>query len=609
MGNGFDPSLPAPPLWEKVKAMTEEKFYKVKPEQERTLDYDEYTYLCELSGVSTSDRLTPQEWEQPFEGSADILLRSMGQRSVVPPLKDLTGFVAGRLAAEGIDAIINGINSSLDDGTLDEKVKEFIKRRKEDIGKRNPFGKGKGGSGSGGSGNGFNGPTPGGMSGGNPELITRQLSQSPRPCAINIDSGIKHNLYAKVRLDANANSSPLHLSTVRFSFPDAYSDPRFKSWWDINVTNKFQKLAQMRVGFNINSTTVFSSDRLFRYYNTIAQGLQIYYSVLKPYLYSSNNQNDGVQFWRSNLVPQDLDYLLQLGDLLANEPIPPFLNAWMFQMYGVYYRSSMNPGSSLWALHSTSLGSTPSTTFKQITNNDSDIYLSLQSFTDPDYRKTSDMVARVFPEWRGEQVFTTPAVAEYSPNMNTLWANLPYISGTTTNSTGPIVPTEVDEVPYNSYADSYDGLIEAHMAIYDSSNGALCPAFLIPVSNAFNSGSQFSSRLSYSNLANPSIPGMSWSGEFPELAYSRGETFTLVGNTPSNFDKFGTESVLGVTVNSVREVAYVALEKLVGLTAATNSPTSPSMAVERGVNDAKSTTKKRRRRKGGKDKAKTKDSK
>jgi len=578
--------------------MTE--YNEVKPEQERTLDYDEYTYLCELSGVSVSDRLTLEEWEKPFEGSPDILLRSMGQRSVLPPLKDITGFVAGNFAAQGIDAIINGINDSLDDGTLDGKVKEFIKRRKEDIDKRNPFKKDKGGSSRGdGSGNGFNGPTPGGMSGGNSELITRQLSQNPRPCAINIDSGIKHNLYAKVRLEADSTSAPLHVSTVKFGFPDAQSDPRFKSWWDINVTNKFQKLAQMRVGFNINSTTVFSSTRLFQYYDTIAKGLQVYYSVLKPYLYSTNNQNNGVQFWRSNIVPQDLDYLLQLGDLLENEPIPPFLNVWMFQLFGVYYRSSMNPGSSLWALHPTSLGSTPSTTFKQITTNETDIIDAIQSFTDPDYRKTSDMVARVFPDWMGEKVFTTPAIAEYSPNMNTLWANLPYISGASTNSTGPVVLSVSDEVPYNSYADSYDGLIEAHMSIYDSSNGALCPAFLTPVSNSFNSGTQFSSRLSYSNLSNPNISGMAWAGEFAELAYSRGETFVLVGNTASGFDKFGAESVLGVTCNSVREVAYVALEKLVGLTAATNSSTSPSMAVERGIEDSKS-PKKPRRRKGGK---------
>jgi len=590
--------LNLPPLVGESYHMTD--LNEIKPEQERTLDYDEYIYLCDLSGVSTNDRLTLEEWEQPFEGSADILLRSMGQRSVIPPIKDLAGFAAGRLAAEGIDALINGINTSLDDGTLDEKVKEFIRRRKEDIGKRNPFGKGKGGSGRGdGSGSGFNGPTPGGTSGGSPELITRQLSQNQRPCAINIDSGIKHNLYAKVRLDASTTSAPLHISTVRFGFPNDQSDPRFKSWWDINVTNKFQKLAQMRVGFNINSTTVFSSTNIYRYYEVICKGLQIYYSVLKPYLYSQNNRNDGVQFWRSNLAPQDLDYLMQLGNLLENEPIPPFLNAWMFQLYGVYYRSSMNPGSSLWALHPTTLGSTPSTTFKQITNNDTDIFGTIQDFTNPDYRKTSDMVARVFPEWRAENVFTTPALAEYSPNMNTLWANLPYINGANTNSTGPIVTGVTDEVPYNTYADSLDGLIEAHMSIYDSSNGALCPAFLTPVSNSFNNGSQFSSRLSFSNLSNPNISGMSWSGEFPELAYSRGETFVLVGNVASGFDKFGTESALGVTVNSVREVAYVALEKIVGLTAASTSATSPSIAVERGIKDANS-PKKRRRRKGGK---------
>jgi len=544
------------------------------------LSYSEYIEICEHADVPVGDRLTENEWNEPFESSPDHLMRAIGKGGFGSFGKVGQSVIAGKLAGQAVDAIINEINASVNTDELPGRVKDFVKAR---------FRRGSGSGSDDGTNGGVRTPTPGGMSGGS-DFTGRQLSLNPRPYAININSGIKHNTAAKVRLDASDSSSPLHISTVKLNFPQTGQDPRFKSWWDINVTNKFQTLAQRRVGFNVNSTTVFSSSRLFTYYTTMANALMCYYSFAKPLIYSPSNRNDGVTFWRKNITPADIDLITQLHDALNNEPIPPFLNAWIFQCYGVYYRTSMNPNSSLWGLHSESLGTTSGTVF-QGTDDSTPLSTNLAFLTNPDFRSTSDMIARVFPSWsKDEKLFTTPSVAEYSPNMNTLFANLPFVGGLGY----PRVSNSTENIVYNTYADSLDGLVLACSGAFNISISNWVPSLMVPVANDCNNGSTAVSRLSYSNLSG--TEGMQWAGEFTRLSYSRGETYTNVGSTCHAFDKFGTEQCLFVSQDSIREVAYLALEKLVGLDSDSTSSYKETTAAEDASSDKPKRSRNRRKK-------------
>jgi hypothetical protein len=143
--------------------------------------------------------------------------------------------------------------------------------------------------------------------------------------------------------------------------------------------------------------------------------------------------------------------------------------------------------------------------------------------------------------------------------MNTLFANLPFVGGLGY----PRVSSTATPLVYNTYADSLDGLVLACTGAFDTGNSRWIPSLMIPIVNNCSNGQQPVSRLSYSNLSGTA--GMQWSGEFTRLSYSRGETYTNVGSTCHAFDKFGTERCLFVTPESIREVAYLAMEKLVGL--------------------------------------------
>jgi hypothetical protein len=547
-------------------------------EENKALTYSEYAEICESVGVPSQDILSEDEWNSPTDQHPDNLMRAIGKGGFGKlPIR---GVVAGELASKAIDTIINEINDNVNMDEVPGKVADFVKSR---FARR--YGGGSDTDPPGGSRS-----TPGGMSGGNADFLARNLSLNQRPYAININSGIKHNAYGKVRLDADDYGSPLHVTTVKFQLPNAGSDPRFLSWWSINITNKFQTLAQRRVGFNTVAETLFSSANLLVYYSAIARALMTYYAYAKPLIYSPANRNDGVTFWRKNLGPADLDLLMQLRDAINLEPIPPFLNAWLFQLYGVYYRTSMNPNSALWTLHPDSLGTATGTVF-QTMGDTLNIQNALMELTSPTFRNTSNMVARVFPDWaKNEMVFTTPTVAEFSPNMNTLFANLPFLS---TNGY-PRVESQDDQLVYNTYADSLDGLILASTGAYNTSLLKWVPSLMIPVGNDVNGGAFQVSRLSYSNLSG--TEGMQWSGEFTRLAHSRGETVVALGSTVHAFEKFGTERVLGVTPNSVREISYLALEKLVGLTDMDVDRAMSSTAAEDASSD-NSNSRGRRRRK------------
>lgn len=524
-------------------------------EEKDKLSYEEYIEICERVDIPVSDRLTLEEWNEPTNCSPDHLMRGIGKPGF-RPFGDIGNLgasaLAGKLAGEAMNILLDEINKSVNMDELPGKAKEFVRTRFKGKDRDTP-------SDGGDDGGGKARPTPGGMSGGG-DMVSRQLSLNPRPYAININSGIPHNTSAKVRLDADLFSCPLHISTCKLQFPTVASDPRFQSWWDINVTNKFQTLAQRRVGFNVNAPVVFSSSRLRNFYTIMTQALMCYYSYMKPLIYSPVNRNDGVTFWRSKLTPGDIDLLAQLRDALNVLPIPPFLNAWLFQCYGVYYRQSMNPGSPLWGLHSESLGTASGTVFEG--TDDSSISTNLGNLADPSFRDTANMIARVFPSWQDtEKLFVTPTVAEFSPNMNTLWANIPFVGGLGY----PRVANEQTPIIYNTYADSLDGLVLACTGAFDTTNTRWIPSMMVPVANNCNNGTTPVSRLSYSNLSGTA--GMQWSGEFTRLSYSRGETYTNVGSTCHPFDKFGTERAMFVTPASVREVAYMAVDKLVGLDA------------------------------------------
>jgi hypothetical protein len=89
---------------------------------------------------------------------------------------------------------------------------------------------------------------------------------------------------------------------------------------------------------------------------------------------------------------------------------------------------------------------------------------------------------------------------------------------------------------------------------------------------------------------------MQWAGEFTRLSYSRGETYTNVGSTCHAFDKFGTEQCLFVSQDSIREVAYLALEKLVGLDSDSTSSYKETTAAEDASSDKPKRSRNRRKK-------------
>lgn len=394
-----------------------------------------------------------------------------------------------------------------------------------------------------------------------------KLSYGMKSIEVRLNTGIKPNCYGVYYQDALTNSSPLHLTMTRVTFLGMTPGSPVDTFYSVVLSTIFQNLAQAAVSFNINANTAFSDTNLRNYFDAVALALSYYYYYGGIITYCNNpqNRNEGMIKLRNMMSANDLNDLSQLQMILMGTPIPPNLNHLIFWLHQTY-RDSTLPGAALLKIAPFPFAATTDAANKFSAFPAGYINNAILNLISGQNRTTGSLMARCCPGWTSEQLLAPTDMPLHDPGFCTLWANLPNVSVYTSGSAvkTPSVTSLDSSISYNSYTNDLDGAISGLVSVYDSTNSYWLPTLLdCGIINVYAT-TKYSNRVSFlkgTDGENTFYPITAYPG--PSL--HRGETFYLTGTSVAGYQKFGTEVVLNMNVNSIKETAQKLIQWLLSL--------------------------------------------
>lgn len=545
----------------KLKTLSsEEKMKEMNSPNDILEDYNAYLALANLPSKPFGDNILSLE---EFININYVTFHADKEISFVPP---------GLLRKNNLTTVVSGISTVRDFLSTASAVRQDVNDIVEELRSATSSIPGSskfidvmttpGDDGSRGGGNGgFGG------SGDYSHFDASKLSYGMKSIEVRLNTGIKPNCYGVYYNDALTNSSPLHLTMTKITFLSMTPGSPLDTYYSVVLTTIFQNLAQAAVAFNINANTAFSDTNLRNYFDalSIALSYYYYYGGIISYCNNPNNRNEGMIKLRNMMSANDLNDLSQLQMVLMGTPIPPNLNHLIFWMHQTY-RDSTLPGAALLKISPFPFAATTDAANKFNALPAGYINNALLNLISGQNRTTGSLMARCCPGWTSEQLLAPADMPLHDPGFCTLWANLPNVSVYTTGSAvkTPTVTSLDSSIFYNSYTNELDGAISGLVSIYDSTNNYWLPTLLdCGLINVYAT-TKYSNRVSYlkgTDGENTFYPITAYAG--PSL--HRGETFYLTGTSVSGYQKFGTETVLNMNVNSVKETAQKVIQWLLSL--------------------------------------------
>lgn len=400
----------------------------------------------------------------------------------------------------------------------------------------------------------------------------KRMNLNAKPIEVRLSTDIKPNCYAPYFDEPAADRTILHLTGASISFNSSVlkvSD-RLYLYFDNVVSFIFQNIAQMSASFNIQAATVLTTAKLIAYFDALAGALQLYYFYGSIITYCDNpgNHNLGMLNLRAQMTAEDLNDLWQMKRLLNGFPIPPNLNTMCFYLMQTYKSSSL-PGAELIKINPVPFVTSADTTYYKFTSLvTGQIAAYTAALNTTDNRAIASLLSRVCPDWIAKELLVPGDIPLHDPQFSTIWSNLP---GRCSDTAGALqrVPTASSSsvsVSYQSHTDELDGAVFGLTAICNTGSSNIYYPSLISsyvTSSYFTSGTRSTNRISF-NIAGDGTNAFMPVCTYMDWAYGRGETYIITSGLSAQ-RKLGTESILNVNIDSVRETAYALLEWLISL--------------------------------------------
>lgn len=381
------------------------------------------------------------------------------------------------------------------------------------------------------------------------------LSDAPPPVPVVFDTGIRPNTYVSTILDTKENEcSPLHMSAVSLKLPTTVGNLLLNYFTNITSFD-IQCKAQSNVSFNINITSIFTSANIQTALNALTQALSIYYyyNSIESHANYRDHKNGGMTYLRSGMTANMIEDLRNLEMRLLDTPIPPGLLETIRFMYS-NYTSGYTQGSPILKFCPHFMDST-GVAAGQITS-------AITGLAAGNNNEVFSLISRAVPHWKITTLPSIPYETLYDQNFLTIWANAPFVVTNGTVATNyPQVTTDSTEIQYNSFTNTLDGMVYALNSVFNTTGSVYNPGLLVPVGDVTNG-----SRKSYYDVG-----GTKQLRDISTISFlnrARPETY-YVSNTAtyavSACHLAGSDRCKGVSVNSITETAYKAVNYLVSL--------------------------------------------
>lgn len=415
---------------------------------------------------------------------------------------------------------------------------------------------------------GGSGPGGGGGSGGyenrafHPSL-DNHLDINGKPGEVTLNVGFDVKGYVPLYKEYSATyTSPVHLSCVLPVLPDSqdYTLGRFQ---DNAIILLFIDGVSKNVSYNLNASTI-SATNIRNYFNAVLEGLSYYYWFESAYAYSRGklNTNAGLSYIRNSFTPSDFNDLSILRVTLSALPIPPNMNqfvCWMYQNWTV-----------------NSLGDSPVIKCCPFPiNADGSVNYGTRmrditaTLTNDNNRALNSVLIKAFDEWYKADLFPSSPTLEHNADFTTFWANLPCTMFSTVAPTittyQPGVTSADQNIVYATWTDELDGFIPAFATAWMATGTQRWIPNLITTVNSNINGN--TNRFSWTG--NTTRFAKIW--DLPHIALQRPETYRVMPSLTNGSVSMGpinvihdpsTERIIGINVNSIGEMGYLALQWL-----------------------------------------------
>jgi hypothetical protein len=339
----------------------------------------------------------------------------------------------------------------------------------------------------------------------------------------------------------------------------------------------------------------------------------------------ARNRNAGMDALRNTLTPNDYNNLFTLRREMMQSAIPPFVHEFCFYMNGTYRQNHL-PTSPIMKIMPHGFASTSNPYF----TGEAALYAGLSSVDIArkhldQLKEFNNVLSRAIGTWGGIEPFEYTSAPRVDFDYTTFWTNAQYgcMNGNGYNAF-PRIATSADEIVFNTHTDAPDGWVSSMIAptvTADDSSGVGLFHFwrladdgttLASLRSTY-SDTKYSTCFMYRNetTGSPGFYPVESSQMYQALA---GNTYNTVASTSTyhSFQKFGTERVILLTPQSLRQTNFQFLD-LLYCQDFRNLPTSSAWKNIAGgkESDSKSNWKSRKKGRGMKAKgrsSKTKDS-
>lgn len=438
------------------------------------------------------------------------------------------------------------------------------------------------------------------------------LSRKPNPLELSYAPAIQHTAYIEYSRNPVYNaSSPLYLSQIQYQLPSM--QPSVDSFFeDVLLPNLRVRIAAS-VAFNAD-TGVVDASNMRDYFNSVMKGLGIYYFYANILSYCSltSSTNKGMFDLREQITADDMMALDRLQERLQSLPFPKELNEQAYWLFNNYKSTNDIPNSAM-------LKFSP-IAFSQTTGMDVDdnLYMSgleseingvlseLNPAASTGQAKLVNLLARVCPNWIGNQVGVAFAGPKHDPHWMDVWSNSPSASfdGTGAVFRYPQCLNDNTECEYVTYNNEFSGMNQWLFSGWSSLawSGALKPLTTIVTRQGYEfTENRFAYYVSSDGINN-FYPMCSGALKFKQFKYPESAFYNCGGDLPGQLaTPHSSMAMLGINALSNAQATMPCLQFLYNIDSVGNKARLTGFTSDKGTSKSRPRRGKRRSKREDKD--------
>jgi len=405
------------------------------------------------------------------------------------------------------------------------------------------------------------------------------LSQTLKPIDSNFGTDIPFPGQTKYWQDGGDHSGPL---LIKSGCPGLISNAddgnRDSQMWDFitgPVTMEWNSKIAEYITWTGRVVTLLTNIKISDYINRCLYVCLVYYFWRSVIAFTDDprNRNAGMDALRNQLTPTDYNNLFTLRREMMQSAIPPFVHEFCFYIMGTYRQSHL-PTSPIMKImpHGFASTSNPYFTGEAATYSfKSSVTIARDHLSQ--LKEYNNVLSRAIGGWGGIEPFEYTSAPRVDPDYTTFWTNARYAC---TNATGvnffPIIATPETEVVVNSHTDAPDGWVSAMIAPNVVSTGTTGVGLFhewrladdglqIASASSTYSTDKHTSCYIYIDDGQPGFYPIEAAQTYQALS---GNTFNTVASSSTyhGFQKFGTERIIMLNSNSLRQTNFQFIDLL-----------------------------------------------